>query len=102
MALVQFKAPPLPVPTSPEYDIQYLRQLVRVLTLYFSQLDSLTPNQANSYTADQFIGGTVTFKNVTTTQKTALTAGKGTVVFDTTLGKLCVYTGSAWETVTSV
>lgn len=40
----------------------------------------------------------------TTTQKNALalgTAGKGTVIFDSTLGKLCVWTGSAWETVTS-
>jgi len=26
----------------------------------------------------------------------------GLVVFDTTLGKLCVNTGSAWQTITSV
>ena len=38
---------------------------------------------------------------VTTTQKNALTVTAGYIVFDSTLGKLCVYTGSAWQTVTS-
>lgn len=38
---------------------------------------------------------------VTTTQKTALTVSAGYIVFDSTLGKLCVYTGSAWQTITS-
>jgi hypothetical protein len=41
-------------------------------------------------------------QNVTTTQKNALSATAGRLVFDTTLGKLCVYTGSAWQTITSV
>jgi hypothetical protein len=41
-------------------------------------------------------------QNVTTTQKNALSAVSGQIVFDTTLGKLCVYTGSAWQTITSV
>lgn len=41
-------------------------------------------------------------QNVTTTQKNALSATAGRIVFDTTLGKLCVYTGSAWQTITSV
>jgi hypothetical protein len=40
--------------------------------------------------------------NVTTAQKTALAAVSGQLVFDTTLGKLCVYNGSAWQTITSV
>lgn len=40
--------------------------------------------------------------NYTTAQKNALTAQAGWLVFDTTLGKLCVYTGSAWQTITSV
>ena len=56
MALERFRAPPLPVPT-PDYDQQYMTQLIRVLGLYFTQLDSLTPNQANSYRADNFYGG---------------------------------------------
>ncbi len=39
---------------------------------------------------------------VTTTQKLLLTVSAGYIVFDSTLGKLCVYTGSLWQTVTSV
>ena len=38
---------------------------------------------------------------VTTTEKNALAAAPGMVVFDTTLGKACVYTGSAWQTISS-
>ena len=41
-------------------------------------------------------------QNVTTAQKNTLTAAPGQLVFDTTLGKLCVYTGLAWQTITSV
>lgn len=41
-------------------------------------------------------------QNVTTAQKNALVAGPGQLVFDTDLLKLCVYTGSSWETITSV
>jgi len=41
-------------------------------------------------------------QNVTTTQKNALSAVSGQIVFDTTLNKLCVYSGSAWQTITSV
>lgn len=45
----------------------------------------------------------VRFPNMTTTQKNAVTTpAAGLVVFDTTLSKLCVYTGSAWQTITSV
>lgn len=40
--------------------------------------------------------------NYTTTEKNALVAQAGWLVFDTTLGKLCVYNGSAWQTITSV
>lgn len=56
MALEKFRAPNLPQPGR-EYDQQYLMQLIRVLGLYFSQLDSQTPNQAQSYRADNFYGG---------------------------------------------
>lgn len=56
MALEKFRASPLPIPGA-EYDQQYMLQLIRVLGIYFNQLDSLTPNQAQSYRADQFIGG---------------------------------------------
>ena len=45
----------------------------------------------------------VRFPNMTTTQKTAVaTPAAGLVVFDTTLAKLCVYSGAAWQTITSV
>jgi hypothetical protein len=43
----------------------------------------------------------VRFPNMTTTQKNAMTGAVGAVVFDTTLGKLCVYNGAAWQTITS-
>ena len=100
MALDFFRASPLPNPSG-EYDPQYIRQLIRVIELYFSQLDSNTPNYAQKYTADTFNGIAAT-KNVTTTEKNTLTPSAGWVVFDTTLGKLCVYSGSAWQTVTSI
>lgn len=45
----------------------------------------------------------VRLPNMTTAQKTAIvTPAAGLVVFDTTLAKLCVYTGAAWQTITSV
>lgn len=53
MALDRFKAAPLSNPPS-EYDAQYMRQVIRVLETYFSQLDSRTPNNAEKYTADTF------------------------------------------------
>lgn len=40
---------------------------------------------------------------MTTAQKNAIgTPATGLVIYDTTLNKLCVYTGAAWETVTSI
>jgi hypothetical protein len=40
---------------------------------------------------------------MTTTQKNAMTnPAAGQILFDTTLSKLCVYSGSAWQTVTSI
>lgn len=44
----------------------------------------------------------IVFPNMTTTQKNVITATAGCVVFDTTLSKLCVYNGAAWQTITSV
>jgi hypothetical protein len=100
MALTRFRAAPLPNPPA-EWDPQYGRQLIRVLETYFSQLDSNTPNYAQTYTADTFEGIAAT-KQVTTAEKNALNPSAGWVVFDTTLSKLCVYSGAAWQTVTSV
>ena len=43
------------------------------------------------------------FPVMTTTQKNAIAAPvAGLVIFDSTLAKLCVYSGSAWQTITSV
>jgi hypothetical protein len=64
MALERFRASPLPIPPA-EYSPEHFRQLIRVIELYFSQLDSLTPNQAESYRANNFYGGNFTGENVT-------------------------------------
>jgi hypothetical protein len=56
MALDRFRASPLPNPPA-QYDPQYLRQLIRVVEIYFSQLDSRAPNNAEQYSADRFVGG---------------------------------------------
>lgn len=72
MALEKFKAAPLPNPPA-NYDPQYVRQLIRVIEIYFSQLDSFTPNQAQSYRADNFYGGDFSGTNVTATNVTATT-----------------------------
>jgi hypothetical protein len=40
---------------------------------------------------------------MTTSQKNAISSpAEGLVVYDLTLHKLCIYTGSAWETITSL
>jgi hypothetical protein len=45
----------------------------------------------------------VRFPNMTGTQKNAISSPPaGLVVFDTTIAKLCVYSGSAWQTITSI
>jgi len=101
MALTAFKHSPLPNPTQ-EYDAQYVRQLIRVIELYFNQLDSLTPNQAQSYTADAFIGGTITLGNYTNAEKLALTPATGMMVFDTTLNQISVYYSGGWRVISTV
>ena len=42
MAMERFQAPALPVPPV-EYDQRYHTDLIRILRLYFNQLDSTTP-----------------------------------------------------------
>jgi hypothetical protein len=45
----------------------------------------------------------VRMPNMTTAQKNAIASpAAGLMVFDTTLAKLCVYSGAAWQTITSV
>jgi hypothetical protein len=49
--MIKFKSPALPLPRE-DYDRQYFDQFIRVLTLYFNQLDSPTPLQN-----DYYVGG---------------------------------------------
>lgn len=58
MALDRFRAPPLPNPPA-QWDAQYMRQVLRSLEIYFSQLDSKAANNASQYTADNFYGSGV-------------------------------------------
>jgi hypothetical protein len=45
----------------------------------------------------------VRMPNMTTAQKNAIASpAAGLMVFDTTLSKLCVYSGAAWQTITSI
>jgi hypothetical protein len=51
----------------------------------------------------QSISKGVRMPNMTTGQKNAIVApAAGLIVFDTTLAKLCVYSGAAWQTITSI
>jgi len=61
MALEKFRAPvfPNPPPAVDPVTKEYMQQVVRAMELYFNKLDSLTPNQAQSYRADAFYGGTL-------------------------------------------
>ena len=49
-----------------------------------------------------YVSGQTRIGNYTTVQKNALTGVPGGLIFDTNLGKLCVYNGASWETITSV
>lgn len=89
MALDKFRAAPLPNPPA-QYDAQYLRQLIRVLENYFSQLDSRTPNNAEQYTADRFIGGSFSGTDITATNvaTTNLSAQQAAIAYQTSNGIL--------------
>jgi hypothetical protein len=72
-----------------------------------AEADATNPGALSAGT--QTIGGRKAFadgvvnQSGTTTVKNAISSPTvGQLFFDTTLGKLCVYTGSAWQTITSV
>lgn len=48
MGMIRFKAPALPLPTN-QYEPNQQNQLLRALRLYFNNLDSLTPIQAEYF-----------------------------------------------------
>lgn len=56
MAMDKFRASALPNPPA-NWDPSYMRQVIRSIETYFSQLDSGTPNNAQKYTASIFQGG---------------------------------------------
>ena len=56
MAMLKFRAPPLPI-AGPEYRQDYFAQLIRALGLYFNQLDSTTPSEWDEVIANTFTGG---------------------------------------------
>lgn len=65
-------------------------------------IGTTSPNASAILDAQSTTKG-VRFPNMTTTQKNAISSpAAGLVVFDTTLAKLCVYSGSAWQTITSI
>ena len=63
MAFTGFRAPALLIPGG-MYEQRQQAELIRALRLYFNILDSLTPQQAQSYTADAFFGGSFTGTNI--------------------------------------
>jgi hypothetical protein len=65
-------------------------------------LGTISPNASAILDAQSTTQG-VRFPNMTTVEKNAIgTPAAGLVVFDTTLAKLCVYSGAAWQTITSI
>jgi len=65
-------------------------------------INTLTPSASAALDVPSTTQG-VLFPRMTTTQKNAISSpASGLVVYDTTLGKLCVRGASAWETITSV
>jgi hypothetical protein len=73
----------------------FMRYTLRVGALSYADASAVI--QADSTTRG------VLFPRMTTTQKNAIaTPASGLVVYDTTLGKLCVRGAAAWETITSV
>ena len=94
MALVGFKSTPLPLPTV-EYSKPQQDQLIRSLQLYFNRLDSLAPRTADSYKADQFIGGEITITGPISSPTyiqmgngSAVTPAVGRLWFDELVGSL--------------
>ncbi len=79
--------PRLPQIGSFDYQKQLNARLYELLRQMAIQLNSVTSGK---------------LPVVTTTEKGNLDVGEGTMVFDTTLNKACIYTGAAWETITSV
>ncbi len=77
-------------------------------TITFYPSDLFGPNSIRMFSDHRALiitstSGFFVPSRMTTTQKNAVTAVlEGSITYDTTLNKLCVYTGSVWETITSL
>jgi hypothetical protein len=103
MALEKFRAPVFPSPP-PAVDLAtkgYMQQVVRAMELYFNKLESLTPNQAQSYRADAFYGGTATFSSAVNDLKSYVSMTAATAApTAATSGTVYVFNRAAGVTVT--
>lgn len=86
MGMIKFKSPALPLPRE-LYNRQYFDQLLRVFTIYFNQLDSTTPLEA-----EYFLGGgwALTNPHIAASDSTDQIAGGNNTA-----------TGVKWNTLTS-
>ena len=76
--------------------------ITEIETLQVQVLNVGVPATGSVNTASLTLPGLV-MPSYTTTAKNALVSpAAGLVIFDSTLAKLCVYSGAAWQTITSV
>ncbi len=54
------------------------------------------------WNGSRWVARTLDPRRMSTADKNALVAAIGSIVFDTDLGKLCVWDGAAWQTIASV
>lgn len=79
MAMKKFRVSPLPLPPA-EYNPEYMTQLLRVMELYFSQLDSKVGLVNDSYEASvSYTLGTVTWTYGTGDPENVVTANVGSL-----------------------
>ena len=73
------------------------------ITSYYQSIGFYGATHASSIVEIQSTTKGLLFPRMTTTQKNAIASpASGLVVYDTTLGKLCVRGASSWETITSI
>lgn len=87
MALDNFRAPSLPIPTD-EYDPLYMRQLLRTIELYFGQLDSNAGQHAERYSAVEFFGEVFAFPEGVGGTITQATSKSTAVTLDVITGEI--------------
>jgi hypothetical protein len=77
-------------------------ETVRITNSGSLGIGTAAPSSSAIFEAQSTTKG-VRMPNMTTAQKNAIVSPvAGLIIFDTTLAKLCVYSGAAWQTVTSI